>query len=156
MLLLVSKVTKNARVAIPSRSNAAQVWNALYATNRGNLKPCSLRSLARQISARFSQAYRHLPAVLALALCLLSAYSAIVMWGFSPHPCGLMWASAPTRSVLCTNRVGAHIRLRRTCLPIRADGLAAASWTSRNYPHPGRKREAKRLPYEVCDCTIPL
>ena len=79
--------------------NAAQVWNALYATNREKLQTVVTMFLRTVIFPRFSQAYRHLPAVLALALCLLSAYSAIIMWGFSPHPCGLMWASAPTRPV---------------------------------------------------------
>ena len=44
MLLLVAKVTKTARVAIPSRSNAAQVWYATSATNHGKFKPRSLRS----------------------------------------------------------------------------------------------------------------
>ena len=34
--------------------NAAQVWNAASATNRGNLKPHSFHSFARQISSRFS------------------------------------------------------------------------------------------------------
>ena len=42
-------------VAIPPRpTNAAQVWNATSATNRGNLKPHSFHSFARQISSRFS------------------------------------------------------------------------------------------------------
>ena len=61
MLLLESKVTQNAGVAIPPHpTNAAQVWNAASAINRGNLKPYSLRSLARQISSRFSQVSFHL------------------------------------------------------------------------------------------------
>ena len=61
MLLLKSKVTKNAGVAIPPHpTNAAQVWNAASATNRGNLKPHSFHSFARQISSRFSQVSFHL------------------------------------------------------------------------------------------------
>ena len=40
--------------------NAAQVWNAASATNRGNLKPHSFHSFARQISSRFSQVSFHL------------------------------------------------------------------------------------------------
>jgi len=44
----------------PRPPNAAQVWNASPATNRGNLKPYSLRSLAQQISSRFSQKYFNL------------------------------------------------------------------------------------------------
>ena len=50
-LLLVAKVTKTVGVAIPPHPNAAQVWYATPATNHGNLKPPSLRSLARQISS---------------------------------------------------------------------------------------------------------
>ena len=83
-----AKSTKSmGRCDSPHPPNAAQVWNASSATNRGNLKPYSLRSLARQISTRFLQAYRHLFARQTLALCLLSADCAICIRGkYFPEP----------------------------------------------------------------------
>ena len=63
MLLSVPKVTKGpGRCDSPRPPNAAQVWNALSATNRRNFKPRVLRSLALKFLLRFSQSYRHLPA----------------------------------------------------------------------------------------------
>ena len=57
----VPKVTKGpGRCDSPRPPNAAQVWNASPATNRGNFKPCSLRSRAGKISSRFSQVSFHL------------------------------------------------------------------------------------------------
>ncbi|MBQ7903959.1 MAG: hypothetical protein IJ362_09530, partial [Oscillospiraceae bacterium] len=54
------KSNQNVGVATPPHPNAAQVWNATSDKNRGNLKPYSLRSLARQISSRFSKKYFNL------------------------------------------------------------------------------------------------
>ena len=57
----LEKRTKSmGRCDTPHTPNAAQVWYAATATNRGDLKPCSLRSLAGQIPSRFSQVCRHL------------------------------------------------------------------------------------------------
>ena len=51
---------RHRRRSAPSPLTLHSVWNASSATNRGNLKPYSLRSLARQISSRFSQKYFNL------------------------------------------------------------------------------------------------
>ena len=60
-LYFLEESTKDpGRCDSPRTPNAAQVWYAATATNRGNLKPRSLCSLARQIPARFSQVCRHL------------------------------------------------------------------------------------------------
>ena len=57
----LEKRTKSmGRCDTPHTPNAAQVWNAASATNRGNLKPHSFHSFARQISSRFSQVSFHL------------------------------------------------------------------------------------------------
>ena len=64
----------------PDPFNAAQVWNATSATNRGNF------SFPQNFS-RFSQAYRHLFVSQTLSLCLLSADCAIVIRGkYFPEP----------------------------------------------------------------------
>ena len=80
------KGPKAAGVAIRPHPNAAQVRNALSATNRRNFKPRSRCSLARKISMRFTQSHRHLFVSLTLALVLLSADVAIVIRGIFPEP----------------------------------------------------------------------
>ncbi len=59
----------------PPPLNAAQVWYATPATNRGNFKPCSLRSRAGKISSRFSFLLRHLLACALLGDPWLSRHS---------------------------------------------------------------------------------
>jgi len=71
----LEKRTKSMGVAIPPYPNAAQVWNAAPATNRGNFKPCSLRSRAGKISSRFSFLFRHLLACALLGDPWLSRHS---------------------------------------------------------------------------------
>jgi hypothetical protein len=60
-LLSLKKVTKDVGVAIPPRpTNAAQVWNALSATNREKLQTLLTTFSRTVIFPRFTQAYRHL------------------------------------------------------------------------------------------------
>ena len=87
-VLFCEKSTKSMGVAIPPYPNAAQVWNAAPATNRGNFKPCSLRSRAGKISSRFSFLFRHLLACALLGDPWLSRHSpqsSLLLFGDSPR-----------------------------------------------------------------------